>query len=249
MNKQTTIKAFGLIELLVVISIFLILISLLQPSSLSMINHTKRITCLTQLREIHQTMNFYADDYSGIYPESNPARFRYYPFLWNGDTLYEPLTQTYGLDWQTLICPAKDSARKPYRRSSNANGGWANAYSPSYSYIAGLTEYPRGKIFSNPRRIAGLRVTDNNPSDVVLADTNMTWMGAGAVAANHRNNVENPDKASVLYWIEGGNRMTNSGSGQWVPIENMGENDETPDPQIPQTAKYSAWSNVRPFYW
>lgn len=61
-------KKFTLIELMVVISIIIILISLLMPSLGKARSQTKRIACAGQMRQIHFGLTNYAGNFRGWYP-------------------------------------------------------------------------------------------------------------------------------------------------------------------------------------
>lgn len=243
-------RPFSLIELLVVISILLILISLIQPSFLSMINHSKRISCLTQLGSTHQTMVLYAEDFANLYPESNPRNRRHLVGMWDKTTLYDPLTQTYGLKAETLICPAKNLKPGTIR-----SGPWEGDMSLRYAYIAGVLN-SMGRSYSTNPNIASLNLLQNQSSDIVLADLNMSFFNYDWAIYNHSRDFSTDGVGrkieslpNMLNLLDGGNRISNDGSGQWVSVHEMGKNDQSPDAQDLTTAKYSHWSNLRPYYW
>lgn len=61
-------KYFTLIELLIVVSILMILVSLLQPSFLSMTNKARAVTCLTNLKSQGSALSIYLNDYDNHFP-------------------------------------------------------------------------------------------------------------------------------------------------------------------------------------
>jgi prepilin-type processing-associated H-X9-DG protein len=66
-QKITKCSAFTLVELLIVISILLALISMLQPSLKSVFKNSRQMTCINTERTFGQANNLYVDDYSGTF--------------------------------------------------------------------------------------------------------------------------------------------------------------------------------------
>jgi prepilin-type N-terminal cleavage/methylation domain-containing protein len=243
-------RSFSLVELLVVISILAILTTLLNPSYSKMVNMTKRISCLSQLGQINQIQNIYADDHNGRYPASNPYNRRHLPSTWDKVTLYDPLTLTYGLKMSHFICPAKGIKPGLIR-----SGPWEGDMSIKYAYIAGL-QNSNGNSYSESPAVAKLEISQNNAQDVVLADLNMSFYNYDRGIYNHSRDLstegvgsKNENLATMLYRLDGGNRISNDGSGQWIDVEQMGKDDQQPDLNDLTTAKYSHWTNLRPYYW
>ena len=59
-------KPFTLIELLVVVTILMVLASLLAPAMQSALGKSRRIQCVSQLRQVGMGASGYADDYDGM---------------------------------------------------------------------------------------------------------------------------------------------------------------------------------------
>ena len=55
-------RAFTLVELLIVVSIIAVLIAILLPVIGKAREQGNRVSCLSNLRQIYQTIGFYADD-------------------------------------------------------------------------------------------------------------------------------------------------------------------------------------------
>jgi prepilin-type N-terminal cleavage/methylation domain-containing protein len=65
-------KGFTLIELLVVIAIIAVLASLLLPALAKSKEKARRISCVSEVKQIALAMKMYVDDYNGSYPPRMP---------------------------------------------------------------------------------------------------------------------------------------------------------------------------------
>jgi len=72
-KKRPALRAFTLIELLVVIAIIAIIASLLLPAPARAKEKAKRVSCVSDVKQICLAMMMYVDDHNGNYPPRMPA--------------------------------------------------------------------------------------------------------------------------------------------------------------------------------
>src|ERR1700743_2380251 len=81
-EEKRRLKAFTLVELLVVIGIIALLISVLLPALTKARRAANTIACASNMRQIVQAMQMYASDYNGYIPGSPHTSGA---FLFNSD--------------------------------------------------------------------------------------------------------------------------------------------------------------------
>lgn len=109
---------FSLIELLIVVSIILILISLIQPALTKVIRSAQNTVCQNQLKQIGYATHLYADDFNGKYMTKLYTHFTgtaHWPMggmvdrkLKNPAGILTLYTEEYLKDPKTLYCPLID---------------------------------------------------------------------------------------------------------------------------------------------
>lgn len=122
MAPESGKRAFTLIELLVVIAVIAVLVAILFPTFLQVKKRATEAACMSNLRQIYTAVKLYAQDNSGVYPET------LYGFAENTDGSYNTtgtgaVPATHILrgylyrkqinDAQVFHCPAND--RDPNR--------------------------------------------------------------------------------------------------------------------------------------
>ena len=93
---------FTLIELLVVIAVVGILAALLLPAVSGAQSQAKRVSCLSNLRQLNQAVRMFADDYDDTLPNTNAVMF-FYKELVKG---YVGLNTTSSPNDRVFACPA-----------------------------------------------------------------------------------------------------------------------------------------------
>jgi prepilin-type N-terminal cleavage/methylation domain-containing protein/prepilin-type processing-associated H-X9-DG protein len=68
LTKKRNIRAFTLVELLVVIGIVALLLGILLPSLSKARTSALKVRCMSNLKQIHLAFNLYTQAYDGIYP-------------------------------------------------------------------------------------------------------------------------------------------------------------------------------------
>lgn len=133
-------KTFSLIELLIVVSIILILISLLSPSLNKMLRSAHETVCANGIRDLLITTHAFADDSNGKFMDLGNRPLYWTSAYWrkkltteynlNRDHFYSPSNEKWNTDSFYYYNKGKDMVMaRFYFGSSSVQGGLHNAIS------------------------------------------------------------------------------------------------------------------------
>lgn len=196
---------FTLVELLVVIAIISVLAGMLLPALEGAIDSARKISCLSNMKQIYMNMTYYSNDNNDFLPgntnSNEPNRIK---FSWNDGTSGSYVRRNAYVDeadWksqaQVFFCP-----------SAHFGSNWKDlkvyAYDGGCSTYFYLNNYPY--ISSNPtlRWTTGGRMSRFNPMAGLVQDAMLNPTSATTNPSEYINNHD---------W--GGNIILVQGAGGW----------------------------------
>ncbi len=101
MNRKTGPPGFTLVELLVVMAIVAVLAGLLLPAISAARRRAQRAACVSNLRQLSQALQLYANDFNGYFPQSFSVGAK-----GNWETVLDKLRPYVGVPEEMFLCPA-----------------------------------------------------------------------------------------------------------------------------------------------
>ena len=170
-SRRSLKEGFTLVELLVVIAIIAILAALLLPVLSMARNHTRRITCMNNLRQINVGVRTYADENGGKMPDThqrvgwyNGVRFTYKELMKSYVGLHGPA----GPNELLFACPADraNTLVQPLSLLPESN------YT-SYLFNSGANFFKLGKVGLRGNDVDAVRL----PANTVLVAEQPAFVG------------------------------------------------------------------------
>jgi prepilin-type N-terminal cleavage/methylation domain-containing protein/prepilin-type processing-associated H-X9-DG protein len=173
MSKQTRRKGFTLVELLVVIGIIALLISILLPSLNRARETANRVKCGSNMRQIGQAIQLYANENKGNYPRTyynpaSPATGLY--DATNGSATADPfnplgtandvcramflLIRTQDITPEVFICPSSNDEKDTYGNAAGESAQWKVTFSkPNNLSYSMANPYPDTNAVNNSYKL------------------------------------------------------------------------------------------------
>jgi prepilin-type processing-associated H-X9-DG protein len=160
-QKASNPTAFSLVELLVVIGIIAILISLLLPSLSRAREQSRRVQCLSNLRQLGIAIVMYTNENQGKLPRPAPTNFDFSLPEDPGDWVYwqqfpttgtkrnladSPIAKFLGVSLENILhCPSDyNSMLRPGNPADTPDNWGEGPFIYSYSLNGAMTSYPGG---------------------------------------------------------------------------------------------------------
>jgi prepilin-type N-terminal cleavage/methylation domain-containing protein len=138
-----SLKAFTLVELLVVISIIALLLAVLMPALSSARERARQVVCASNLHSLHLSFNLY-DQELGRLP---PGDWGQTTVMINAAAARTILRKSYSVPAGSVLCPSSD---KQSLAKWKANAfDWVTSGIMTYSYLGGTggaTQYYKGQM-------------------------------------------------------------------------------------------------------
>ena len=214
-----TRAAFTLIELLVVIAIIAILAAMLLPALSSAKEKSKRIACVSNLRQVGLSVTMYANEYRDFLPSGRDNAGEWHSIRINKDTFTNLISYTG--NFSIMDCP-------------NFSFGSQTRYSGTYGYLIGYNYLCDAKVpttSGNPAAWSPARRLTDSPTNAIAADENH-WGDVLTMAPHTKTGpylvngatFTRAATAATRVGAAGGNVGYLDGSARWVNLKQMKTN-------------------------
>ena len=164
-TSRGLVRAFTLVELLVVIGIIALLIGILLPALSGARESAKSVSCLSNLRQMSMSAQAYVNENQGLYPVAYWFDFGgggNATYCWDLSTIYEPgqpVRVIPGLLWRTT-----DPTQIQQCPSFEGGANWVADPYTGYNYNTSYIGHGQFEAVPRPARVSAVR----RPSETVL---------------------------------------------------------------------------------